>query len=77
MSESTAAPTAIDPCLCPLCGQSNQCANEIEKATGVAQGPCWCTTATFSSEVLERIPASARRMACVCARCAVGTAAAA
>ncbi len=63
-------PPAIDPGLCPLCGQGNQCANEVERATGVAQGPCWCTSAVFTPELLKRIPADSRRMACVCARCA-------
>ncbi len=71
MPEISPAPSpAIDPCLCPLCGQSNQCANEVERATGVAQGPCWCTTAVFTPALLERIPADSRRKACVCARCA-------
>jgi hypothetical protein len=60
----------IDPRLCPLCQQSNQCANEIERETGVKQPPCWCSTATFDSALLERIPPEARNMACVCARCA-------
>ena len=61
---------AIDPRFCPLCGRSNQCAMEIERETGVAKGPCWCTTAVFDPEVLERVPAEARQLACICARCA-------
>ena len=64
------AACAIDTSLCPVCGQSNQCANEAERATGVAQGPCWCTTAVFTLELLARVPAKARRLACICARCA-------
>ncbi len=64
----------IDTRLCPLCGQSNQCANEVERATGVPQGPCWCTTAVFTTELLERVPVEARRMACICARCAAAAA---
>ncbi|HNV58201.1 MAG TPA: cysteine-rich CWC family protein [Rhodoferax sp.] len=62
--------TAVDPRLCPLCGQSNQCANEVERETGVLQGPCWCTTATFDASLLARIPPAAQRLACVCERCA-------
>ena len=31
-----------DPNHCPLCGQPNECAMEIERATGVKQPPCWC-----------------------------------
>jgi len=56
--------------LCPLCGQPNRCANELERETGVAQPPCWCTRARFSAELLERVPPQARRLACICATCA-------
>lgn len=63
-------PSAIDPTLCPLCGQSNACANQLARATGVAQPPCWCTTATFTPELLARVPAEARRLACICEACA-------
>ena len=64
------ATTAPDPTLCPLCGQPNQCANEIERATGLPQGPCWCTQATFSAELLQRVAPAAQQLACICARCA-------
>jgi Cysteine-rich CWC len=67
---STPTKPAVDTCLCPLCGQSNACANEVERATGVPQGPCWCTTASFSHALLERVSPEARRLACICARCA-------
>jgi hypothetical protein len=63
--------SATDPSRCPLCGTANQCANEVEKATGMAQPPCWCTSATFTPALLARIPPEARRVACVCAACAV------
>ncbi|MBI2745736.1 MAG: cysteine-rich CWC family protein [Burkholderiales bacterium] len=61
---------AIDPCRCPLCGQPNGCANEIERATGQPQPLCWCTTVTFTPELLARVPAQAQRQACICAACA-------
>ncbi|MES2950644.1 MAG: cysteine-rich CWC family protein [Pseudomonadota bacterium] len=61
---------AINTSQCPLCGQSNQCANEVERLTGLPQEPCWCTTAVFTPELLARVPAEARRLACICARCA-------
>jgi hypothetical protein len=57
---------------CPLCGQTNQCAMEAERVTGVKQPPCWCTQATFTAELLARIPAPARGKACICAACATG-----
>jgi len=59
-----------DPNLCPLCGQSNQCAGEVERATGVKQPPCWCNQVKFEAELLLRIPEHARRKACICAACA-------
>lgn len=65
-----ASAPAADPCRCPLCGQPNACANEVERATGVPQPACWCTNAHFSPELLARVPAEARRQACICAACA-------
>lgn len=64
----------VDPCRCPLCGQPNGCANEVARATGVAQPPCWCTTATFTPELLARVPAEAQRKACLCAACVAAAA---
>ncbi len=61
---------APDPRRCPLCGQVNQCAMERERETGVAQGPCWCTTATFAPALLARVAPQNRNLACICARCA-------
>ena len=55
---------------CPLCGKVNQCAMEVEKATGVKQPPCWCTQVDFSAELLEKVPAPARGTACICEDCA-------
>ncbi|HXD43020.1 MAG TPA: cysteine-rich CWC family protein [Ramlibacter sp.] len=55
---------------CPLCGQPNQCAMEVERATGARQPPCWCTRATFTEELLQQVPADARGHACICAACA-------
>ncbi|OYT88767.1 MAG: hypothetical protein CFE43_20790 [Burkholderiales bacterium PBB3] len=63
-------PTTLPPEVCPLCSQPNQCAMEIERATGQKQPPCWCTQASFSAELLARIPDAARNQACICAACA-------
>ncbi|HKB55779.1 MAG TPA: cysteine-rich CWC family protein [Ramlibacter sp.] len=60
----------IDPTRCPICGQPNQCANEIARATGLPQSACWCTGVDFASELLARVPAAAKRLACICAACA-------
>ncbi|MCB2026265.1 MAG: cysteine-rich CWC family protein [Ottowia sp.] len=61
-----------DPTRCPLCGQPNTCAMELEKATGQPQPPCWCTRATFDPAALAAIPAEARGLACLCSACAAG-----
>ena len=65
-----AAPSPFNPTRCPLCGRTNQCALEIERATGLAQPPCWCTQATFEPETMARIPALAQGKACLCPDCA-------
>jgi hypothetical protein len=56
--------------LCPLCGQPNRCAMEIQRETGEPQPPCWCTQVDFSAELLARVPPAQRRRACICASCA-------
>lgn len=59
-----------DPSRCPLCGESNRCAMEIEGETGQKQAACWCMAVDFSADLLARVPAEKRRLACICARCA-------
>lgn len=61
----------FDPMRCPLCGQPNQCANEVARATGIGQGPCWCTRVDFSEELLQKVPDAAKRKACICHNCAL------
>ena len=63
-------PPTADPTRCPICGQPNRCAMEVERATGVKQDACWCTQVDFSPDLLARVPAAARRQACICAECA-------
>ncbi|GAC1606327.1 MAG: hypothetical protein NVS3B2_13680 [Ramlibacter sp.] len=65
----------LDPSRCPVCGQPNQCAMETQKATGLAQLPCWCTHVDISRELLARIAPEQQGLACICARCARGGAA--
>ncbi|WBY03996.1 cysteine-rich CWC family protein [Ramlibacter tataouinensis] len=64
----------VDPSRCPLCGQSNRCANEVERATGRPQPPCWCTRADFTRELLAQVPPQAVDKACICAACAAAAA---
>ncbi|MFZ9252460.1 MAG: cysteine-rich CWC family protein [Hylemonella sp.] len=60
----------IDPMRCPLCGQPNACAHEIERVSGQPQAPCWCTRVGFDADLLARVPAQARGLACLCQQCA-------
>ena len=64
------AASHFDATSCPLCGQPNRCAMEIERASGEKQPPCWCTQVDFNREVLELIPKEARGIACICRACA-------
>ena len=58
---------AFNTDVCPLCGESNQCA----MAAGVsAELPCWCTQVPFSAEVLASVPPDAQGELCICQRCA-------
>jgi hypothetical protein len=63
-------PRPTNPEVCPLCGQGNQCAMELERATGQKQAPCWCTQVDFSAELLARVPAANQGNTCICAACA-------
>jgi hypothetical protein len=43
---------------------------EIARETGLPAGACWCVNATFTQDLLQRVPEEARNKACVCAACA-------
>jgi hypothetical protein len=57
---------SIDPARCPVCGADNRCA----MAADPDASRCWCFDVAISAESLSLIPAEARGVACVCARCA-------
>ncbi|MBC7680793.1 MAG: cysteine-rich CWC family protein [Ferruginibacter sp.] len=59
-----------DPSNCPLCGQSNRCAMEQARSTGLAHPPCWCWSAVMAPATLAGIPPQAINQACICAACA-------
>jgi hypothetical protein len=65
----THTPDPTEPHRCPLCGQPNQCAMEIERQTGIKQPPCWCTAEKIPQALLTRIAAADVNRACVCAAC--------
>lgn len=61
----------VDPVRCPLCGEPNQCALEVERASGVKQPVCWCSQVKFEAVLLSRLPEGSRGKACVCHACAM------
>lgn len=56
--------------LCPICGQPNQCGLALVPDADKADAPCWCRNLTISPEVLAKVPADQRNLACICPRCA-------
>ncbi|WP_083944587.1 MULTISPECIES: cysteine-rich CWC family protein [unclassified Variovorax] len=66
------AEPGVDASRCPVCGEANRCAIELERETGQPQGTCWCMRSGISPEALARVPDEARGQACICARCATG-----
>jgi hypothetical protein len=70
---TTTPAVIIDTSRCPLCGEPNRCAMEVERETGQTQPPCWCMAADFSNAPLTNLPETMRGLACICARCAAGT----
>ncbi|WP_084652496.1 cysteine-rich CWC family protein [Ottowia thiooxydans] len=65
----TSARAANPATHCPLCGQANQCAMEVERATGQPQEACWCMQASFPPALLDQVPAESRGTACICLAC--------
>ena len=64
----------LDATRCPLCGQPNRCAMEVQRETGQAQPPCWCTNVDFSRDLLASVPQALQDKACICAACAAADA---
>jgi hypothetical protein len=60
----------IDPLVCPLCGERNDCLNLGEADRAKA---CWCNdpTLTFPAELLAQVPQTHQRKACICRACAI------
>ncbi len=55
---------AIDPTLCPICGQSNLCGTQAGKSK------CWCYSADISHQLLGELPEEIKDTSCLCERCA-------
>lgn len=68
---------AVDATRCPLCGQPNGCAmeaargcgNSCQSPAGTPGEPCWCTREQFAPNLLQRVPAKAQGLACICQAC--------
>jgi hypothetical protein len=57
---------AVDPALCPLCGEPNACALA---QPGAAKAECWCASRRFDPELIARVPPERAGRACICSRC--------
>ena len=56
---------SLDIAICPLCGESNQCA----MAADTDATACWCEGVVFPEALLAQIPTNAVRKTCVCQKC--------
>ncbi|WP_413111729.1 cysteine-rich CWC family protein [Thaumasiovibrio sp. DFM-14] len=58
----------LDPTACPLCGESNVCANHASSGKTTS---CWCKdpSLTFSQPLFLDIPLELKGKACVCKSC--------
>lgn len=65
--------TQFDPTNCPICGEPNQCAMEIAKATGKSVEVCWCASVAFTDDTLSKVPPPALNKACICKKCATSS----
>ena len=65
--DPTAPARPIPAVTCPLCGAANDCA---AASSGSFDTPCWCRAATFSTELIARVPEPQRGLACICRQCA-------
>jgi hypothetical protein len=62
--------TALRPApqlACPSCGAPDGC---VPARCGSFEAACWCREASFGAELLARVPAAQRGLACICAACA-------
>jgi len=57
----------LDPSVCPLCGELNNCAMAADPDAKT----CWCEEVEFPEELLAQIPEDAVRKTCVCEKCLI------
>ena len=58
--------TPVEPGLCPLCRQPNDC----QLCTTTAyKGPCWCAQTEIPAALLAQVPPDQRNQACLCRTC--------
>ena len=57
---------SIDACVCPICGEPNQCAIELAKVSDTPIEECWCISVKISEETLSKVPHHLLNKACIC-----------
>lgn len=60
-----AAGDIVDPARCPLCGGTNDC----HRCSATCDSPCWCESTDIPADLIERLPVSKQRRACICRSC--------
>ena len=57
----------IDPTICPLCDQPNQCGKEDPRYK--IDGRCWCVTEIIPRDIFKLVPADKLYKTCICKKC--------
>jgi len=52
--------------ICPLCGETNQCAISL----GKPPEQCWCQSSAIDKSALAKIPPAQAGKTCICPKCA-------
>ncbi|OPX24266.1 MAG: hypothetical protein B1H05_05390 [Candidatus Cloacimonas sp. 4484_140] len=52
----------INEKICPICGKDNNCMAHSDE-------PCWCLSVEIPQELLDLIPESKKKKACICLKC--------
>jgi len=52
----------ISETVCPICGKDNKCMAHTNE-------PCWCNDVEIPQELLELVPESKKKKACICLKC--------
>ena len=52
----------ISEMICPICGRDNNCMAHSNES-------CWCNNVKIPQELLDLVPESKKKKACICLKC--------